>query len=833
MMNEGAVVAQKTAVKRLAAWASLLLMFMVWPMPHAWAASTEAAGLDVVLGIDQSGSMSGQDGAKVSNDKDGNRVHFIKRMLLPKLVEEASKGNTSRLSVVEFGDRYGEPATQGKNDDKRPIITLSQHVVLPFAGARDKAKVEQELRDAVAHIEAVSRGNTDHPEALKLMAQELEAFAQNPLPVPAGGTSGPRTRIALLITDGKPYVHDNKKTETDLLKDAQEVVVKRFKDTRFAVLGLNDRESGDLKSSYWYKACPFGGEIGCGHFWEKLTYKDPKTQDPKKDMLGTAYPALDSSDLLNKLEVVWSHLTDGINTSGAAAPPPTAPLSIGEKQKEVPPYLRELRVNVDFDQPNASPAIVKILDGQGKQVPIVRADRPTPKSLSFSVPHPQPGTWKLRPHDEPYQVTLHPVLEQADMLSPSTALPQGSDAPLRYRLQGRGPDGLYAAQPDFPPINFSVEVKAPNGAVSVFKLEEPDAAHPGEIFSSVPYHFDQPGDYRLTLRGEVANAGGSQGNVVYTSKDPQGDLVRVEQGTPVKLRVEAPAAGEMFRLMWGAGALPVKVAFIDGRDNKTVVPPGQVLAGGGLGLQWRAENAPELAKDPVFAPMTVEGDRLKAELKADLGKAFTRYLWGWDEGKYALYFQAAGKLAPGMFYLGVEGGGEWRSGTYSFQEYPLTTWLGIAALVLLLAALAAAVRFWLIPGWIARCDRQAKLRPKLRLKFTDYPDHSHTWELNSQRVIRPVPARVGLPDGTEWLIADFKIVRLLRTAGTVAVKVKYRPRAVDGARAKHASEWVKFTLENTDDSDKKDGARHPIEDLKPSIKASFVVLAGKPKKDTF
>jgi uncharacterized protein YegL len=779
--------------------ALLLAWLALWPRLAA-AAGTEAAGLDLVFVLDQSGSMSKKDGSKANNDPLGLRVEFLGK-LRKNLVAEAARGYTTRISVVEFGSRDGKPG-------KRPETTLKGKVVPPVGTGRDSGQVEQDLSNAFDGIKALSRGDTDHPEALKLAQRELEDFARAPLAVPMGGKAGDRQPVVMLITDGKPYT--NTLSESELLRQARDAVRQfagRVPEVKFGVVGL-----GDTESRYWYSACD---QQGCGQFWKDLTTKAPDGQ-------GIAYLANPYSRFEPLLNDVYRKLT---GREGAC----------GQDNAAVPPYLRALNLTVSFSQYGLPLSALDIHDPQGNKIMPGPGDKADKLGVAFRVPYPQPGQWQLRKASADYEVCLDYEREEAQLIKPANPPAQNLPTEIRYRLAGRGPNDEFQEQPGFP-VNFTVTIKDPLGKETVLSLA-PDPARPGEIVSvgskpdpaqpgktvrtTAQYAFPQPGEYRLKLLGEAASLGSPNGfATVYASRDADGEAVKVAPGTPALLRFESPPAAETLATWFGKGTIPARLVFVNAQDGKALAPGAVLGSAPPLEVKWAQENPPESAPSaPDFAPMAEDGDALRAELPVDLGD-FWRYLvW---PGELRLHLKPI-RFAQGMVHAGVEDGGDWNSRPYPIREHRgvLT---GLLALILIALAALSGWLWRVYNDWRIRAqDRKEGFKPRLELQFPDFSQYAAHWKLAPRVVTQPGTHKPALPDQTDWAIQDFKIRRRYKEGG-VCAKVWFRPRRAPGDSGPAEIETV--VLETTSDELDRSGRRARVKGL-GDFGAVFVLMTGK------
>lgn len=256
--------------------------------PPVGGAKPDFTGLDVVILIDQSGSMWG----KLPNDKWGHRIGQTKNIIyrLAEHVEDSSF--VHRVSVVDFGDAAAPAFPDAlvlRYDPKDPGGALR--------GA--KALVER-------YITAKNLLNTNTPEAMEVGLKEFEKMA-------AAEPRDGRRRVMLIITDGRPDL-PGRATLPDLQKRAagNADALKRA-GAGIWVVGLNDA------SNYWNE--------GDGDFWERA--------------VGTGHARLAETASTNISTLVQEIVNEWLEVSGTP---------VG-REYECPPYLRRIIFNINFGAP--------------------------------------------------------------------------------------------------------------------------------------------------------------------------------------------------------------------------------------------------------------------------------------------------------------------------------------------------------------------------------------------------------------------------------------------------------------------------------------------------
>lgn len=148
----------------------------------------ECEGLDLVILLDQSGSMVWNDPNKIRSNAVKSAVDILGDNAL-----YFCPGAQHRLAVLGFGDRPGGP----------PALEtyIRSAVISPTLETIEQWNAQRKLIKASVPI-TQDLGNTDHALALRAAAEILREWRAQPL------GEMPRKRAVLLITDGEPCVGD-------------------------------------------------------------------------------------------------------------------------------------------------------------------------------------------------------------------------------------------------------------------------------------------------------------------------------------------------------------------------------------------------------------------------------------------------------------------------------------------------------------------------------------------------------------------------------------------------------------------------------------------------
>ena len=380
---------------------SLLLVVVaaVPPRPAA-SAGSDFTGLDVVLLIDQSGSMWGAR----ANDKWEHRIGQTKNIIYRLAEHVEGTSFQHRVSVVDFGD---EAST-----------ALPAPLVLRF-DPKDPGKALREAKALVErYVTAKNMRDTNTPAAIALGLQELKKMgAEEPF---AG-----RRRVMLLLTDGRPdlqrqgvSLEELRKRITDHSSEMKRSEIELW------VVGLNDAEN------YWNE--------GDGKFWE--------------DTAGSGHARLAETASTNISTLVQEIVNDWLEVDGKAI----------VKDYECPPYLRRIIFNINFGLPrttvsvlNPTGATIPLSSGGATSTPGTFA--------RFVVEDPQPGLYKIdQDPSRSYRNFVETFSPELKRILPAGATSIETEA--RIVIQARDGKGQpLEILPEWP-ITASIVITPPTGA---------------------------------------------------------------------------------------------------------------------------------------------------------------------------------------------------------------------------------------------------------------------------------------------------------------------------------------------------------------------------------
>jgi uncharacterized protein YegL len=753
-----------------------LMVFLALSLVTGARAATTPAGADLVFLVDQSGSMMGKGDTRVANDPYGKRIAAIKQ-LDAQLLQSAMAGFVNRISVVEFGGRHA------RHRVSQPQITLSRKEIPAVAPGQDPATIRAFIKAALTPIAPTFRGDTDIADAMRLAQDELDHYQRNPPPLGPGTKAGDRIPIVVLITDGAPSAE---RVPEPQMKREIEAWTGRLSvqsnPTKFLVFGLNDA------SRYW--------ENYWGKFWRGVTARD--TQSPE----GLAFLIDRNEDATKRIgEVLAELIPPGANTGG-------------DDTYTAPAYLKSLTFTIDYNTPYLPPGTVGITDPTGKTLPLTEEHG---IYATIILPHPLPGQYRLRSARSPYRVQVLPVYESSRLVAPAVSVKQYGEETIRYRLDGRGPNGRFMPQANLPAVHFAAEMVLPDGKRQVI----PMAIDPGtgEVVSQAPFRFEQPGRYQLTLSGTTKAQDGTE-SIVYKGDD----RLQVDSATPVQAYFAAPDPNTAIQLWQGAASVPVQLRFRNAHTGADLTA-AQVLGNGAalhLGFQEdQTRGRDRFDSAPSSVVLQPDGTGLAATLPVAFGHTRWDLLFNPSKIRLRIDLPSADPWRQGINYHGIAGTNDFRLGPeLTIRESLWALWVVAAVLLAVLIAGALFWRFFMIRWLIERSDRKYKRAPRLNYTVPSAPDRcAKDWALRGVHIVAE-PRVVTLGDGSPWSIEQFQIKRLRRPGQRVAIQVSYRPFGVKKGKP------IKRVLEATNDS-MAANARHNIVGLLGENSADFVLFCGK------
>ncbi len=321
----------------------------------------QSTGLDLVVLIDQSGSMWGHPkDHPAQNDKWGHRFGATQEVILRLLNNVRDDSQVHRFSVIDFGDDAE--------------VAWSKQT-LRF-DSKDPGALAREVQSQLARrVRGREWGNTNTPRAMELAAKEFSDMAKTE---PKTG----RRRILLLITDGRANLYPDVDLATMRDRVQQQAEKLRKQGVEIWVIGLNDADP------YWLD--------GDGAFWEEVAGDERRARLAER--ASTSVP-----------QIFYDLVDEWLEVSGTA---------VGDEYF-CPPYRTQLSLRVNFGKPHGA---IRILDPLGVEVPQTAGgahSRPG-TYVHFDLRDPVPGRYEIGKESDrhyvihaetspPRLVRLHPA----------------------------------------------------------------------------------------------------------------------------------------------------------------------------------------------------------------------------------------------------------------------------------------------------------------------------------------------------------------------------------------------------------------------------------------
>ncbi|HET8797644.1 MAG TPA: vWA domain-containing protein, partial [Thermoanaerobaculia bacterium] len=624
----------------------------------------------------------------------------------------ADTGAVHRFSIVEFAD-----------DAKVPLA--GQVIRIDKADPAAIDRVRALLETAVS---AKDWGNTNTAAAIEAALGELQTMRRSDPP-------GPRRRVVLLITDGRPTVPgvDNAELRSRIRTHAARLAAEG---AELWVIGLNDADN------YW--------TAGDGGFWEEVA---GKKRARLAENASAAMPSI-FQDVVDEWLDVRSTIVRG-------------------DQYDCPPYLRRIVFNVTFGRPRGD---VKILDPDGNPVPrSAGGPAVTPGTFAlFTVDDPKPGTYTIE-RDPSRAETVHveELPAAVERLEPRGESDAGVETPLVFLARKASGDPV---QPLIEyPLDASVTVTDALGN----RADLPAKARPDGRFAAA-WKPAKPGRYNAVLHGYVRRKDGTQYDVFANAGGSYSPIVDVGNRQPYSLRLVVPDPVKGLRTVPWRRVAALRFELLE--------PDGDVVKPAGLVAQpesWLTVQSLDARGGALGPPVPLHPDasgQFAAEVP--LKVAWTRGEGTWSKPG-TLSFRVA--AVPGRFvgprYLrsialppGLE---DRRIGSDPLSAGPLDVRLALWlwALVVLLAAVCVALLGWLSFGrWlpaslIGRHDHAAGRTISLKV-YDELRDPTGSsaidFGLNGRRVA-DLPVNLDV-DGSSVNADRFRFVRELndrRPRGTL------------------------------------------------------------------
>lgn len=373
--------------------------------PAGRAAAPRFTGLDVVILIDQSGSMWGALPLGTKNDKWNHRIGQAKNVIYRLAEQVEGTDLVHRVSVVDFGD------------------DASSAFPAPLRLAYDPADPGSALRDAKAvaerYLTPKSLINTNTPAGMAAGLREYDRMDST------GHLEG-RRYVMLILTDGRPDL-PRVKTADELKGEAmRQAEALKARGVGIWVVGLNDA------SNYWNE--------GDGEFWERLT--------------GAGRARLAETAAMSISALVQEIVNEWLGSAGEA---------VGTSY-ECPPYLRRVVFNINFGTPRAG---VRVIDPEGRELPLSSGGAASvPGTFArFAAEDPAPGVYRVEQDpSRSYANFVEIFSPNVQRISPGLRASAGAEARIVFRVtdsKGQPLEPLPAW-----PILASVLVTSPAGEVT-------------------------------------------------------------------------------------------------------------------------------------------------------------------------------------------------------------------------------------------------------------------------------------------------------------------------------------------------------------------------------
>ncbi len=482
-------------------WKLIAVLFFItiagWSVWLAKPASADAPpynGLDLVLLIDQSGSMGGKDFGSDSHPEpnDRNQLRFEGTQAIMDILgtlyysNRISETITLRVGVVDFGDHTINPLDKPyetiaprtaddwklQYDDIKPFLT-AKHLA-------DQNKVSKNL------------GNTD---PMLAFAEARRIFDQMQQDDETAGLPSHRLKAIIVLTDGAPFVprspYCSIPCEQENFDSAQyfeqliERVASDFPEHRIFVVALNDSDD-----NYWPKTKAY---------WETIT----KNRATKVDDNRTFGAKL--QEILGKLVYEAIGLPEPIGVPCGRVP--------------IRPYLSLVQFTMHKPVADANvsvfvPGATKPLQDGDLGVTLIGLD-------SFiqiaRINDPPPGDWRLEcPFDlaDRPQIFMQDVQIQTSLESLKGLHAQGLPVRVEVRLYGSNGELLK----EYADKRFALDVKATIvGPTKTFEISPPRVSDGIYAGSFIP---EESGDFTAQVLATTYDPDGNQLVIVNTKPTP-------------------------------------------------------------------------------------------------------------------------------------------------------------------------------------------------------------------------------------------------------------------------------------------------------------------------
>ncbi len=445
----------------------LLLLALLLAAPSA-VLGRPYQGFDVVILVDQSGSMGGSRATgKGGSDPKGHRFVGSPQVAaflgLDRLYQH--QGARYRMGVVQFGS-HAEVSMA-----LRSLATGSQQAWNRQFGEITSLLSQQRFGQThpKAHL-----GNTNHLEAFQVASRMLQR-------------SG-RDKVVVLLTDGRPAVpgQDYRKH----LEELKRFVDRSLPEARIYVVGIQDGGS----DAYWKETLPYWERIVKGRGWARLLTDEFMISRSFQELLGEQLPT-------------ESQTPTNAEPGAFEMPPHQQKWQLSAFKSEARPGVQITRADGRALSPRDPDVQWTGQDGLVEQV---------------QVDSPQPGVWRVQKTgnfpSQFSQMRVPPLVRTAPV--PARA---GQHSPIDLRFELMDAQGKpLAGSSDFgSALEAVARIQGPQAAAVGLRRRE--NAFEGRFWPS------QVGSYGISFKVTTRNSSGAE-VVVASREDPE--LFLVVPGSP-------------------------------------------------------------------------------------------------------------------------------------------------------------------------------------------------------------------------------------------------------------------------------------------------------------
>lgn len=483
----------------------ILLFFLAFFSTHGQTAQ-QAEGIDLILLIDESGSMGGYGEHPQPNDPHNKRNELL-HIILTEIIESAYKGNVFRVSVIEFGSRHGAAARW------QPQVTLSMFKFQEPKTGESKSDYHQRVSAELAFLKNDrTRGYSDHGKALDLALQEMNKMDKHPVPVPLGQVGQTqRLKVVFLITDGMPYVRsrDGSPLPAGTLKREIREIVRNFPPQKaiLFIFGLNAADK------YW-------DDLGYGDYWDLVA---ATTSDDKQNK-GYAQFIDNHIKIIEQVLPVLSKYTN----------PPGVAIIHGDTY-DCPPYLKSLEFIVEFPRSFMKVSqVLEITQPDGTLLDTANA-REQKVNAYIDVPYPMGGVWRFNRKDPDIRLMIKKMYREVKFLSPLSPVHLQSTHKIKFKAMGPGENNSFVQDPGYP-VTATILIETPQNTKDVLNASLVGPNEPGVFVSNTAYRFKQLAPYQVEFEASTVSGTGSPVQVLKSDKV----TLQVTESTPVRMVLEEP-----------------------------------------------------------------------------------------------------------------------------------------------------------------------------------------------------------------------------------------------------------------------------------------------------